>query len=185
MKHSILVIFLFGFFFASAQQESSKNTAAANWSSVSRTNYSIKCPSHWIIDTANSKLFGTDVIIFSTLSSTTDKFKENINLIVEDLQGQDVSLEKYVTLATSGIKKIIDDVEIIESATLKQGNREFQKLVFRGTQGDFDLKTIQYYFMSNGNVYVLTFTAENSEFDKYKNEAESILNSFRINNPKV
>jgi len=48
------------------------------------------------------------------------------------------------------------------------------------TQGRYELKVEQYYWVVNKEAYVLTFTSETSEYDNYQQVGESILNSFKI-----
>jgi hypothetical protein len=70
---------------------------------------------------------------------------------------------------------------LIESKRIsKSDNEYFQRVIYSGDQGLFKLKFEQYYFVVDKKAYVLTFTAEQSEFNKHKESAEETLNFFII-----
>lgn len=67
---------------------------------------------------------------------------------------------------------------IIDSKRLNKNNTEFQKVIFTGNQGLFQLKFEQYYFIKNKKAFVLTFTSKQEEFENYKFIGEKIIESF-------
>ena len=62
-----------------------------------KANYSISYPDTWSIDT--SKQMGTELIIFSPLENESDKFRENVNVIIQDLKGQSIGLDDYAKIS--------------------------------------------------------------------------------------
>jgi len=70
---------------------------------------------------------------------------------------------------------------IIESKRMDSGKGIYHKMIFSGDQGIFHLKFEQYYFIDKAKAYVVTFTAERSNFDNYITTAEKILSSFKLN----
>jgi hypothetical protein len=133
-------------------------------------------PSGWKLDT--SAVMGTTWVVFSPLKDNNDKFRENVNLLVQDLTGQNFDLDKYTQLSVSQISQMMTDGKVFESTRMKSGNGDYQKVIFSATQGKFKLKFEQYYFVKSDKAYVLTYTAEQTEFDAYKPTGEQILNSF-------
>ena len=73
-----------------------------DWKSLSENNYSINYPDNWELNKAGQ--MGTSFILFSPLSSKKDNFKENVNLLVQDLKGHDLDLDKYVEISEGQIK---------------------------------------------------------------------------------
>ncbi|MBK7681894.1 MAG: hypothetical protein IPJ26_05200 [Bacteroidetes bacterium] len=55
---------------------------------------------------------GTSFIIFSPLENDEDKFKENVNLLMQDLTGQNIDLDKYVTKFQKVNKNNVDEFNI-------------------------------------------------------------------------
>tara|TARA_B110000238_G_C16028283_1_gene396247 strand:- start:56 stop:439 length:384 start_codon:yes stop_codon:yes gene_type:complete len=123
---------------------------------------------------------GTKFILFSQLTSKNDQFKENVNLIVQDLTGHNIDLNQYVEISENQIKTMITDGNIISSERVKKDEKEFQRVIYTGKQGIYDLQFVQYYWVENNNAYVLTLTCEITVFTDFKNTGEKILNSFEI-----
>ena len=123
---------------------------------------------------------GTDLFIFSPKDSDTDKFRENVNAMVQDLKGPNITLDKYIEISEGQIKTMLTDASIIESKRMTQGTKEYHKLLFTGQQGIFKLKTEQYYFLVNEKAFVITLTTEQNQYDKYIKNGEAILKSFKL-----
>ncbi|MEY2924312.1 MAG: hypothetical protein RLZZ337_860 [Bacteroidota bacterium] len=148
------------------------------WISLNEKNYSIQYPDNWELN--QSGQLGTSFILFSELSSDTDRFKENVNLIIQDLAGYNIDLNGYVEISESQIKTMITDGNIILSNRIKQNKTEYHKIIYTGKQGIFNLKFEQLYWIQNDKAYVLTFTCEATEFNNFMAIGERILNSFEI-----
>ncbi len=123
---------------------------------------------------------GTIFFIYSRQTSPQDQFRENINMAIQNIQGQKIDLDKYVEISEGQIRTIITNGDLIESKRLNANGLEFHKVIFTGEQGIFKLKFEQYYWLKNGNAYILTFSCEQNQFDTYKPVGERILNSFRL-----
>ena len=123
---------------------------------------------------------GTSFIVLSALESKDDQFRENVNLLIQDLKGQDIDLEKYTAISEHQIKTMVTNASLIESKTIKKDNGEFHKIIYSGDQGIHHLKFEQYYFIRDNKAYVLTFTAELSKFTTFEKIGETILNSFKL-----
>jgi hypothetical protein len=149
-----------------------------DWNTLNEKNYSIEYPSDWELN--KSGKMGTKFTLFSQLTSKNDQFKENVNLIVQDLTGHNIDLNQYVEISENQIKTMITDGNIISSERVKKDEKEFQRVIYTGKQGIYDLQFEQYYWVENNNAYVLTLTCEITVFTDFKNTGEKILNSFEI-----
>jgi len=148
------------------------------WKSLTENNYSIKYPDNWELN--KSGQMGTSFILFSQLSSEQDQFKENVNLLIQDLTGHNIDIDKYVEISEGQIKTMITDGVIIESKRITGNTLDYQKVIYTGKQGIFNLKFEQYYWVENDRAFVLTLTCEESQFDAFKTIGEKILNSFEL-----
>jgi hypothetical protein len=162
----------------SGQTAQKSTVKGSGWKVLNETSYSIQYPDSWEIN--KSGQMGSSFFIISKLTSPQDKFRENVNLMIESLQGQKINLDKYVAISEGQLKTVITNGNIIESKRVKSNGHEFHKIIFTGDQGVFKLRFTQYYWVLNGQAYVLTFTCERTQFDNYKLTGERILNSFRI-----
>lgn len=164
---------------ACGQSTKDKAETLESWKLLSDDNYTINYPDSWELN--KSGQMGTSFILFSPLSSEQDQFKENVNLIIQDLSGHNLDLDKYVEISEGQIKTMITDGRILESKRMTTKTLNYQKVLYTGRQGVFNLKFEQYYWVVENNAYVLTLTCEESQFDNYQVTGEKILKSFELN----
>ncbi len=162
-------------------QATQKNTGTEiekGWKTLDESIYSIQYPENWDLD--KSGQMGLSFVLLSKQSTPKDQFRDNINLLIQDLQGQNINLDKYVEISEGQIKTMITKGNIIESTRQNENGSEFQKVIYTGDQGVYNLKFEQYYWIENGKAFVLTLTCELDQFETYKVTGEKILNSFRL-----
>jgi len=158
---------------------SSFSTQAQEWKTLKENNYEIQYPANWQLN--QSGAMSTSFLFLSPLSSAEDQFQENVNLLIQDLSAHNLDLDAYSKLSTGQIETMMPGGKLISSERLKKNGQEFQKVVYLGTQGDFNLKFEQFYWVINNKAYVLTLTCEANQFDVYKQTGEKILTSFHLN----
>jgi hypothetical protein len=145
--------------------------------------FKIQYPNKWTIDT--SGMMGSEFFIFSPKESANDKFRENVNLIVQDISGQNIDLDKYAQISKDEINAIGDAARIYESKKIKKGKSEFYKMIYDMEQEAFKVKIEQYYFVTSARAYVLTLATESTKFANFKTVGEAVLNSFQLRNEQV
>lgn len=148
----------------------------SGWKTLDQSNYTIQYPSNWELN--QSGQMNTSFMLLSPLESDKDKFKENVNLIIQDLTGQNIDLNKYTEISEGQIKTMVTNANLIESKRIKNDNDEFHKIIYSGDQGIYQLQFEQYYWVFNNKAFVLTFTSEKDKFANLKEMGEKILNSF-------
>lgn len=167
---SLSFLFLFAMSFSQSK----------DWKTFKVTNYSIQYPDTFELNT--SGLMGTSFLLFSNPSAASDLFRENINLFLQDLNGNDISLDQFVQASENQLSTVITKHAIIESKRVKENGKEngkeYHVLIYTGEQGQYKLKWMQYYYIVKGKAYALTFTAEQAQFDKYIGIAKEIMATF-------
>jgi len=153
-------------------------TNQKDWKTLNENGYEIQYPDGWDLD--KSGQMGTSFILLSRLSLPQDKFRENVNLMIQDLKGMNIDLIKYVEISEGQIRTLITNGDIIASNRQKANGLDYQKVIYTGDQGIYKLKFEQYYWVKNEKAIVLTFTCEINQFEKYKEIGERILNSFKL-----
>ena len=148
-----------------------------NWKTINTPDYFIEYPDSFELNTTGE--MGTCFILFSKPDSPNDLFKENVNLIIQNLNN-DINLDKFVEITENQLKTFMTNGKLIESKRIKFDHSEFQKFVFSGTQGIFHLKFEQYDWVKNNKAYILTLSCETNQFERYKKVGEEIMNSFKI-----
>lgn len=146
------------------------------WQTIKGDGYTILCPQEWTVDSSGSA--GTEYIFFAPTDSAGDMFRENINLIVQDLSGLNLNLDKYTEISIEQIKTLIANSNLISSEKIQEDGLVFQKLFYTGEMGDYALKFAQYYFVHDEKAYVLTLTCPEDTFEKYLKTGEQIMRSF-------
>ena len=141
-------------------------------------NFSIAYPLLWELNTEGG--YGTKFFLFSPLTSSADQFRENINLIIEDVSKQNMTLADYTIASKQQIKNGMPDAEFLESNTLQAQGIDYQRIVYTATQQPYKLEFEQWYFIVKGQAYILTFTAETAQFKTYQKQAEEVLSTFKI-----
>lgn len=165
--------------FAQTAEKNTETENINNWKSIVESNYSIEYPDNWELN--KSGQMGSTFVLFSPLSSKQDKFKDNVNLIIQDLTGYNLDLDKYVKISEGQIKTLITNGEILENQRITTETIEFQKVIYTGKQGIYNLKFEQYFWVIGNNAFILTLTCEENQFEVHKEIGEKILNSFKIN----
>ena len=149
------------------------------WKSIDENGFSIQYPENW--DMNKTEQMGVCLAFLSKQTSPQDKFRENVNVLIQDLSGKNIDLDKYVVISEEQIKTMITNATLLESKRLSKNGSEFQKVIYTGDEGIFKLKFEQYYLIKDDKAYIITLTCEIDQFDAYKKTGEKILNSFQLN----
>jgi serine/threonine-protein kinase len=146
------------------------------WKSMNGDGYEIQYPANWDID--KSGQMGMRFILLSEQASPQDKFRENVNLLTQNLTGLNIDMNAFVKISEDQVKAMFKGGKIYESKRVKNHGKSFHKLLYSGSQGSFVFKIQQYYWVENEKAYVLTFTCEAAAFDSYIETGDKIMNSF-------
>jgi PsbP len=159
----------------------------SNWKTLTQNNYSLRYPKDW--DLQQNESIGSDVsgntvtylfAILSPIESPADKFRENVNLVVEDFNGKKVDPDEYHALSRSQIESQMKNCKIIESRNVKKGSQKYHKIIWTWDHETFNLKVEQYVWISAGKAYILTFSSEQNKFAQFQEVGENILNTFTL-----
>lgn len=148
----------------------------SDWNSVIDSGFSISYPKTWTVDRSGEN--GTSFYLFSPFLSSNDVFQENVNLIIQDVKGYGITLDSYTEFSIDDIGKSVQNSRILENIRKSAHGLSYHKMVYSGEINGFKLTFMQYYWVVNEKVYLLTFTAEPDQFSKYLPVADRILNSF-------
>ena len=156
--------------------ENKNQLSSSDWKTLDQTGYSIQYPSTWELN--QSEQMATSFVLFSPIESDSDKFKDNVNLLIQDLTGHNLDIDKYTEISEGQIKTMVTNSILIESVRVSNDRGEYHKIIYTGDQGIFHLKFEQYYWVINDKAFVLTFTCEQDKYAEIKETSGKILNSF-------
>lgn len=177
MKTSYFLI-LASLVFCVSNSQAQVASAASPWKTYDQNGYYIEYPSEWEVNGVEDN--GMQFAFLSPLSSETDNFSENINLLKQDISSYNLDLDSYVDISKKQIASMVEDGKILVSQKLEKNGRSFYEMVYAGEQEGMTLKWKQYCWVENGNAYVLTYTAMAEEYDNYESTATQIMDSFKL-----
>ena len=138
--------------------------------------YTIQYPQDWTFDSSGQ--MNTTFILFSK-PEQQDTFRENVNLMIQDLTGMNLDLNGYTKLSVNQIKGIKDS-EIFESKDLKKDGMTYHQIIWKGFVSGRKLKFKQLYFIKDNKAYLVTLTCAENAYDDYVKTGTIILNSFTL-----
>ncbi|SHG59342.1 hypothetical protein [Winogradskyella jejuensis] len=174
MKTRILTLALsFAMTFAFAQE----------MKTFTKDNYTIDYDTTWEISEQKIQPAVQFMILSDESTQAKDKFRENINLSAESLQGQELNAADYAKISLDQISVQIPGAKIITNESKKLNGIDCQEIIWSADFGNnMILKFKQVIFVRGGTGYALTFSSTTTEFDTYKESANKMLSSFKFVN---
>ncbi|MEM7553754.1 MAG: protein kinase [Cyanobacteria bacterium P01_A01_bin.84] len=140
--------------------------------------FAIKYPADWERVDINNPITKEVVIFSSPKQNPQDQFKENVVVRVENFPGTLEESQKYFK---NEIENSFSQVNILSSDTTTLAHKLASQIVFMGKDEDRELKNLQVWTLKDEKAYVITYTAEVNEYDKFLKKARTIVKSFEIN----
>lgn len=177
-KIQVLIAFICMISLSIFAQSDAKAAEQIEMKTLIAANYEVQYPANWDLD--QSGQMGSTFFIFSPIEGATDQFRENINLMIQDLSGHNLDLDQYTQISEQQVKVMMEGAEILFSEKQDGQVPAFHKIIYKGKQGALDLKFEQYYWVINDKAYIVTLTCDVNTFDDYQKIGETILNSFKL-----
>ena len=165
-----------------AQSDSKKtdvktSNVPADWKTYSRDNYSIKYPGSWSLkENQNVALF----ILFAPIDSAAPSFDANINLVIQDVKGKNIDLDKYTQISIDQVKANTSKDSILLNKKEQDSTGVYQHLIFSVEYQNTPLMWDQYYRVIDDKVYLLTLTTLPEQWNKSQKLGEQILSTFKV-----
>jgi len=124
---------------------------------------------------------GAAVIFYSKLESDLDIFKENVNIVIQDLSEKPMPLDQYTQMAINQMKVVFKtNLEVLESTDISLGGIPGHKFVFIGKGPDGELKFQSIWAVKGETAFQFTYTSMKQDFDKYIDLVNKMHKSFTI-----
>jgi serine/threonine protein kinase len=141
--------------------------------------FKIKYPEKWEKQESQNP-FTPDVVVFiSPKKNSADAYQEKVTVSIETLE-KPMSLDEYNKWALNQIKTL-NEVKILEENAKTVANNSGYTVVFDAKEEAKNMKKMQAWTLINNKAYVLTYTAEKSEYSEYLKTAENMVSSLEIN----
>lgn len=123
----------------------------------------------------------TIVYVLSEREDATDLFRENLNVNIQDLSAQPMTLDEYHNLSLEQIETFIANSEVISvNKTTLAGKPAYEVIYIGQASEGYDLKWKQSWTVVDDTAYVITYTAESSQFDNYLDIFNKAFSTFEI-----
>lgn len=123
-------------------------------------------------------VMGTVVVFLKEKEDPTNLFQENLNVMVQDLSNQPMTLEEYNSLSLREIGSFITDAKILSSDKTILAGKPAYEVVYTGKQGAYTFKWKQKWTIIDNIAYVLSYTSEINQFDNSLKAFDKIFDSF-------
>lgn len=157
-------------------QAQTPNAPDSTWLTLNNKDFSIQYPRDW--DLNESKDHGLSFAVLSPSASPEDLFRDNVNLLIQDLSAYNIDLNQYTDISVEQIKKELPKSQIVVNERINTADGEYHRLIYAGEMQGAHLMFEQYYWVVNKKAYILTLTCEVNTFDAYQSIGESIMNTF-------
>ena len=125
-------------------------------------------------------MLGSVVAFLSPIEGTSDDLQENVNILVQDLSAQPMTLDEYTDLSLGQIEQFVTDAVILDSSAATLAGNPGHKAVYTGKQGQYDLQWMQVWTVKNDKAYVISYTAEATEYSAVLATVQEMIESFEI-----
>lgn len=141
--------------------------------------FKINSPKGWKID--ESGTMGTLAILYNPIVDKEGDapFAANINVSSESATGMD--LNTYVNGSKDAMANVLTNYKITQEKNVTIGGVQAKILEATFVQGSFHLRNLQLVIIKNNQAYVVTGSALESTWSRYKDVFEASLMTFSLN----
>ena len=142
-------------------------------------NFSIKYPASW---TLGENINNAAVIFYSPQETELDIFRENVNIVVQDISKNPLSLKRYSKTAIRQMEAVFsNNMMILESEPMFFAGQEGYKFVFTGKTPETELQYMSVWTITGLTAYQVTYTALASQYDRHLPKVKRMIRSFHLN----
>ena len=146
-----------------------------SYKSYENLTYGIKVerPKNWSIQ-EEGDLINSGIIFISPEENSTDNFREQVKLSIEELSIP-LSLDEYTEQAVQKIASLNSIIEPPKNISI--ANREGRRVIYQDTD---KIKRLKAWTIKNQKAYIITYTSEADKFQKFAEQVEKIISSLEI-----
>lgn len=141
----------------------------------SNPSYTVMAPADWEFDTTGK--MNTAMVLISPADSLNDFFRENVNLVYEDLSSDPGGIDEYLNRSEKLIKQYVTDLQDYT----KEKREDQYWLSYTGKQGSVRVAYNQCVMMRGTRAYILNYTSIVGKETRHHANGEKILQGFQLN----
>lgn len=162
-----------------AERKTEKKSENGDTFTYHGDDFSITFPNTWTdVSSAMASAIGADAV-FAHYGTASNGYAENMNVIVQDLGGYNMDLDKYTELSKAQYEAM-DGYEIIGINDGTINGTEIRKVEVDAAQNGIKCYCMQVFAVENEKAYIFTFSSDYEDKDSLMGEVELIFNSIII-----
>ena len=132
--------------------------------------------------TYKENVMNTPVIFFSPKDNALDFFQENLSVVVQNPSSRSAGLKGYSDTAIKQVKAVFQDqIEILADEDTDLAGLPAHTFEYLAKAPQFTFHTLHVWTIDGNNTaYQLTYTALDSSYEKYRPQAQKMINSFKL-----
>ncbi len=138
--------------------------------------FSIQVPSGWDIE---ERKMNTDLIAVSSAEGPEDSFRENFNVLVEELP-TNMTSDEYYQKGIPLFKQFAADFAQHGNGIERIDGTDFRFDIISHKMGPLKIKVLQYLTVRQKKGYLITFSAAEDKFERYAPMFKEIAKGFRF-----
>ncbi len=123
--------------------------------------------------------FGDVAKFLSPLKSGSNTFQAQVTIEMENLK-QPISLAEYTNSKVNEITQYLTNARIHDSRSTTLANQPAHEVVYSGKQEQYSVKRRAVWLLKNNKAYIITYTADESQYDDFLKTAQEMINSLEI-----
>ncbi len=128
---------------------------------------------------------GQEVTLLVNKEGNKSSFSPNINIMVQDLAAQPISLEEYHRLTLNQMEQALGRNTVQSDKEVRISGNLAKEIVYTMPQNinmadTPELKLKQVYFIKNNKAYLITYTAKMDDFATLLNSANEVFETFKV-----
>ena len=119
------------------------------------------------------------LVVFAAPDVGTDPFRENVNVVVQELT-ELYMLEEYSTLALNSVEQLIQGYKLVSYSDATVAGNPGKKLEYTSTTDAETVGFMQVWTIKDGKVYVITYAAGKDDYAAFLPTVQDMITSFKI-----
>lgn len=169
-KVLFLIFFNISYFNLSAQVDS----LITDSNSVFKISY----PATW--ESEENTKPNTLILLKEALENDNDYYQENFSVVLEEFTENNYSLKKYSELAEKSFTAYFKKSNVYKRESIELDGKKGNKLWIDAKLGKYKLSFVQYHIVFDRKAYVISYSMETKNKEKYLVILEQIMESFKF-----
>jgi hypothetical protein len=139
------------------------------------TKYSIEYPSNWV----KKDVPKLDLVLFAPPKNEASRSHASMNIVSETV-GAGVTLDQFYNESLANLRTQLKDVNIENSGTRDLNGIPTKWVLYTHVMQDIKFRVLQFFIVAEENIYLMTFSAVDEDFENYRSEFDKIASTFRL-----